>query len=435
MTDPGPEDDGITLLLEDGRGPAVELTKFKEYAFSSNFLTPTDGFTFTMGDEAISKSILESIFIGQQVSLRIGGYVQAGGFIDRMPMKTSRRGGTEITITGRDWLSPAVDAHVDPDTVRFSPQQSLLDILVACFSPYGFGGINQIQADDSANFNVITGQSRGTKTSKTGKPLKAFQLHQLKPWPREGVFEFASRLSQRFGLWIWVSADGLTLFVSEPDFTQKPIYNIVHNQSECTYLEGEIDPNAENQPAIIVATGFGGGGAQGRAGMKVIMVNELLGLVVTVSGSGTTDIMTVGSTAPTDDNASYVQKIIQAHPDATVLPTRPALQGITRLNRAQPRAIYLHDDESKTPEQLEFYVRREMALKQQGAITLKYKFERHTLGDVPWNVNAIANVSDDALNVYGAMWVLERTFMKSRHGGTTTLVKLIVPNTLLFGEG
>jgi len=436
------ESDSITVILEDGRGPPVELTTFREYSFSSNFLTPTDGFSFTIGDEAINKSIRDAIFVGQKVSLRINGYVQAGGYIDKVKVKSSRKGGTEIMVSGRDWLSPAVDAHVDPDNNQFSSQSTLLDLIIQCFTNYGFGGLNQIQADDIANRNVITGQQLGQKTSaKTGKPIKSVQLHQVRPWPREGVFEFCSRIAQRFGLWIWPSADGTELFVDQPDFTQKAIYNIFHktgSNGDSTglnnYEECEFDADGENQPAVIIATGSSGGGSQPRAGMKVIIVNELLGLTVSVTSAGSASIVSVESRTDDDFNANFVRQVIQQHPEATVLPTRDVFNQLPVMDRAVPRVMYLHDDECKTPEQLQFYATREMSLKQQHGFVATFKFERHTLGGVPWCVNAIANVDDDATGLHNRMWVLERTFHKSRSGGTSTVVKLILPFTLLFDD-
>lgn len=411
-----PEDDTIVLQLRDERGTVTkEITNFREYSFNSHFLTPTDHFSFTIGDEQLKSSILDGIFIGQQVTLQISGYVQSGGFIDRMPLKTSRKGGTELHVEGRDWLSPAVDANMDPMKVRFKAGQSLLDVLRESFAPYGFGGIGQIVASDEANANIITGQTRGNPTSKKGKPLKSFQIHQLKPYPHEGVFAFASRLSQRFGLWIWPAANGETLIVDAPDFDQKAIYDIRNKGEEDTnYETGEIDPNGENQPTVIFATGFGGGGEYPRAGMRVAMVNEITGL---------------------DERGwmrAEVSDLIGANPDATLLPVRQTL-GKVWMPNARVRAVYLHDDESKTQEQLEAFVRREMALRQQNAVVVRYSFEGHTLRGIPWYTNSVANIDDDALGVHDRMWCISRNFTKSRGGGTSTSTEWIMPGTLDFG--
>ena len=410
-----PEDDTIVLQLRDAQGTVIkEVTNFREYSFNSHFLTPTDHFSFVIGDEALKKSVLEGIFVGQQVTLQVSNYVQAGGFIDRVKIKTSRGGGTEVHIEGRDWMSPAVDANMDPERTKFQAGQTLEDVIKACFAPYGFGGIGQIVISDEANANIITGQHRGSGTSKTGKPLKSFQIHQLKPYAHEGVFTFASRLSQRFGLWIWPSADGQSLIVDVPDFDQKAIYNIFHKQGATNYLEGEIDANAEAQPTIIVATGFGGGGEYPRSGMKVVMVNEVTGL--DAKGAIRADVQTV----------------ITQNADAKLLALRSGFA--VRMPNARVRAVYLHDDESKTVQQLEDFVRREMALRQQASVVVHYTFEGHTLMGIPWYTNSVAHVDDDALEIHGRMWCISRSFTKSRGGGTHASVEFIMPNTMSFGE-
>ena len=75
-----------------------------------------------------------------------------------------------------------------------------------------------------------------------------------------------------------------------------------------------------------------------------------------------------------------------------------------------------------------------MALRQRDGITAHYTFEGHTLQGAPWCVDTIVDVDDDALGLHTRMWVMSRTFEKSRMGGTTTTVELIMPYTLEFGE-
>ena len=411
-----PEDDTIALQLRDSSGTVItEITNFREYTFNSHFLTPTDHFSFTIGDEGTTPSILNGITVGQKVTLSVSGYVQAGGYIDRIRVKTSRKSGTEVQVEGRDWLAPTVDANMDPQNVKFKPGQTLQDIMIACFRPYGYG-IGQILTSDEANANIITGQVVGVPTTKKGKPLASFQLHQLKPYPHEGVFAFASRLSQRFGLWIWASADGGQVIVDVPDFDQKSIYSIFHKYGTDTvnYEDGDIDTNGENQPTVIVATGWGGGGEFPRSGMKIIMVNELTGL--DANGNLRAD----------------VQGVLSANPDAKVLPLRSLTR--SQMPNATFRPVYLHDDESKTIDQLEKFTRREMALRQVHGLTVRYTFEGHTLRGVPFYTNAMADIDDDVLRIHERMWCISRTMTKSRTGGTLTHTEWIVPRTLEFGS-
>ena len=412
------EDDTIVLQLRDKNGSVfAEVNNFREYQFNSHFLTPTDHFSFVIGDEAVKKSVTDGIFIGQEVTLKVSGYVQAGGFVDRIRVTSSRGGGTEIHVEGRDWLSPAVDANMDPHKVRFKSSSTLLDVVRECFAPYGFGDVGQILASDEANGNVITGQHRGLKTSKKGKTLKSALSHQLKPYPHEGVFAFASRLTQRFGLWIWASADGLNLIVDEPDFTQNAIYDITHKTDDTSrnnILSAEVDADGGTQPTVIIATGQGGGGETGRTGMQVAMVNEITGVDL------------AGNVRP------EVAAILDDHPNATILPLRADV-GTIRLPDSRVRAVYLHDDESKTHDQLEDFVRREMALHQQHAIVARYTHEGHTLRGVPFYTNSVANIDDDILGLHNRMWCISRSFSKSRGGGTRTSTEWIMPGTLSFG--
>lgn len=429
-----PEDDTLILQLRDERGAVTtEVTNFAEYTFQADFLTPTDGFNFVIGDEAVLHSLRSNVYVGQEVTLSVNGYVQAGGFIDHLKIHSARGGGSEMHVEGRDWLSPSVDAEMDPRT-SFQSSSTLLDVIRGAFGPYGFGDIGQILSSDEANGNIITGQKRGLKTTKKGKTPKGLLGHQLKPYPHEGVFAFASRMSQRFGLWIWASADGQNLIVDEPDFTQKSIYelrNALDDTGTNNLITSDFDSKAENQPTVIVATGVGGGGDQGRSGMKVIVVNELFGIDVQTPSPTTTFVQPYRPDFTA--GVAFVQKIIDANPGATVLPTRSDFRQLPFFDRARLRVIYLHDDESHTPDELASFARRELALKQQHGFVYRTALEGHTISGVPIYTNSIANVVDEVAGLQNRMWCRSRTFHLSRSGGTTSTADWLLPFTLDFG--
>ena len=127
-----------------------------------------------------------------------------------------------------------------------------------------------------------------------------------------------------------------------------------------------------------------------------------------------------------------VQTVITQNADAKLLALRSGFA--VRMPNARVRAVYLHDDESKTIQQLEDFVRREMALRQQASVVVHYTFEGHTLMGIPWYTNSVAHVDDDALEIHGRMWCISRSFSKSRGGGTHASVEFIMPNTMSFGE-
>ncbi len=379
--DTKPEGDNIVLQLRDSNGEITgELDTWESYSFNSHFLTPTDAFSFSVGDEVVRQSILTGLYVGQRVTLSINGFRQADGYIDNIKIHTGRDG-TKLHIEGRDRLSPVVDANA--------------------------GGL------------------QGIATSKKGKPLKSAILHQLKPYPQEGVFAFLARITQRFGLWIWLTGDGEDIIVGRPDFTQDagwPVKHKLNDTGSNNVITGEVSLSGSTQPSVIIATGFGGGGEYGQSALKVAMVNELTGL------------NELGIERP------EVTEELARHPDAVILPVRASLGALLvnggvvgNMVTARHRALFLHDDESKTIAQLENYVRREMSLFQRNAVTARYTFENHSMNGAPWCIDTMVKVDDDVSNMHTNMWLLSRTFEKSRESGTRTNVELIMPFTLDFG--
>ena len=420
-----PEDDVIQLQLRDSNGNVTKvIDTFKEYSFNSNFLTPTDGFHFTIGDEALNRSMLDGITLGQRVTLSINGHTQADGFIYNISVTSSRHGGTDFTIEGRDRLAPVVDANLDRQSLRFTAGQTLYDVLFGVFSQFSWTDSSQYLISNEANRNVITGAVRGVPTTKKGKPLKSFSIHQLKPYPHEGAFAFASRVAQRFGLWIWLSAEGNFLIISQPEYAQEPRYKIRHligdKGIQNNVISSHVKRNSTSQPGAIVATGFGGGGEYDKSSLKCVMIGPFGGYV----------------------NGSYrpeANALLALHKDAIVV--QPAqeqlsalaiLDSVTNFSTVPFVTVFLHDDESKTMDELQAFTRREMALHSKNAIEATYVVEGHENNGYPWCVDATVDVDDDVSGISGTMWIMSRTFEKSRDGGTRTTLELILPYSLLF---
>ena len=395
----------------------VEISQFTDYSFNSNFLTPTDGFDFTIGAERIPDAVKDALRPGAAVELTVNGGVQATGYIDSIDYSVSRNGGTQIFIGGRDVLAQAVDACADP-TQSLKAGQTLEDALVSLFAPFGWSEPEQFIIANDADRNVKTGSSRGTPLTKGGKkkgpkPLKSYVLHQLRPHSREGVFEFAARIANRFGLWIWATASGDQLVVSRPDFETDPFYTLrLNKDGTSNVLESSVRFDISDQPTVIVADGYSGGGEFGRSRIKSITAN----------------------TAVFTSDAAFLDPW-KKYPDASrVLGHAFETPGYVPRNRT----LYLHDDESQTQEQLDNFVRRELALLQRKSLTARYTVEGHGQmtpdGFVPWTVDTTVRVEDDIAGLHETLYVLGRTFRKSRASGTTTTLELIRLNTISFGD-
>jgi prophage tail gpP-like protein len=405
------DDDQIALVLADS---GVRLTTWTSYTFNSHFLTPTDGFSFTVAHESLPATVDNAIVPGAKVQLLINDKPQCTGYIDKVGRSRSREGGTEIRIEGRDALSPAVDATMDP-RVRFSKGQTLADVLQATLGPFGFTTFN---TDDDDNRQKQTGRKHGTEKAAGKKKLAAIQLHQLKPYPKEGLFAFVHRIANRHGLWVWCSGDGESVVASTPDYVTPPIATLVRKPNASNILMGEATFSVGEQPSGIVAQGFGGGGEFARSRLTAYAVNPAVSLPA-------------GST-PT------LQQIKTAYPEAVdAYDGANPFSGFATMVTRWPRLTFMHDDEAKTVDELKAFVRRELSLKLRESLEYRCTVRGHTFVDkegtrVPWCVNTMVQVEDAIGKVHEPLWVLSRTFTKSRGSGTLTTLELTRPYTMVF---
>lgn len=407
-----PELDTVALVLLD---TGQQIDRWESYSFDSNYLTPSDAWHFTIGGE-VSDAELAPFTVGAEVALKINDGIQATGYLDSIDIQNDRRSGTKFHFTGRDTLGYIVDSCVDPRTV-LKDSQTLEELLIKLFEPFGIIVLTPTNEDNRAALTGAAKGGQGVKTSKKGKPLKSYVLHQTKPYPHEGVFQFAARVCQRHGLYIQPSFDGSGVVVGKPNFAQDAIYRLRRKRgadgTQNNIIAGGVTRDGTNQPSVILASGFGGGGEFAKATIRAAAVNPFV--------------------------EADVSAVINAWPKLQMLPLGDEAAQIGGPNfvpvsfvskRARP--LYLYDDCAQTQEQIENYVRREMSLRMRQALTARYTVAGHLCNGAVWSVDTIVLVDDDIGRLREPMWILGRTFEKSRKGGTVTHLELIRPGSLVF---
>lgn len=410
-----------------GQGAGLTLNTWKSYHFNSNFTSATDGWSFTLGDEDLSDDIRLAIAPRQKVTLSVNGRTQGAGIVDRVIVNASRSGGTEVTIEGRDAFSPLVDSVVDP-RVQFNQGMNLRQFLEAVFLPYGWNS-NQIfdfSDQDALDRGVLTGKAHGVHTTKKGKPIKQYQLHELKPKAHETAFAFAQRVTQRFGLWLWPSVDGNFVICGQPDFDQKPEFFAIHKRGRPGAVNNIVKSSLQrdfghSQPSVIICSGFSSGGELSVDQFTVGIANPMV----------QTDLTPIWKAYPKVKpiDLSYLGKDFSGNGKDTSIYNATGL-AVTDTNA---RPLFLTDPDSKDISQLEAFAKRELALRIHRSFLYKFEVEGHSqpvAGE--WNVNCMVGVDDDVSDVHGSFWILDRTFIKDRHGGTRTTVECILPGSLQF---
>ncbi len=390
------------------------LDTWTSYSFYSNFLTPVDEWHVTIENEELPKRVLDALRAGERFTLSINGHIQGSGYLDDIVVGQSRDGGTSIMVEGRDALAQMLDTNMDP-RFKFAENQTLQQFVLQCTTPFGWSKDEHITDTNAANQNVLTGQLRGIRTSVKGKYLKNVLRHRLKPYPQEGSLHFCSRIVERHGLHIWLSADGTQLVVGKPSFDQGTFMSLARltgSESTNNVIHGTARTSLRGQPSLIIAQCRGGGGEFPKSRLTRYIKNP--GVVC--------------------DNSA----ILAAYPDAKEVfvldgSGNPlASADFNTITSTRPRPMFLEDDESKTPEELENFLRREMALKMRSGFTANYTVDGHTQNGIPWAVDTMVQVDDDRTNVHEPLYVLARTFTKSRTDGTKTHLELIRSNTMAF---
>jgi prophage tail gpP-like protein len=383
-------------------GKPLCFRNFSSYEYHEHFLRESDGWSFELPQDILSQVDLTAIVPRVRVEVSIDDVVQSIGILDDVRAKSDRNGGTVYTLRGRDWLSPAVDCHVDPN-LRFKPGMSVLDVVSTALAPFG---IRAFATDNDANRNAITGETR-TPTTKTGKPLNSFLVHELKPYQQESVFKFASRTCQRNGLWLWAGQDGETVIVGKPDFTQAARYqlrNLRSDPRQNNVIDADVTISGKDQPSCILACGFGGGGEFAKSTLRSGIINPIVNA----------DLSAVTAAYPSVRFATipFTVDIDQAFDDPS------------------PRPLFLYDSESHTQAELDKFVLREMSLLLRKSLSAHYTIEGHQLGGVNLAVDTIVDVWDERSNLQTTLWVIGRSFTKRRNEGTRSTLECIRPGSL-----
>lgn len=378
-----------------------ELRGWTQYSLDRKFLTPTDAWSFTFADEL--GALRDVVKGGDKVQILVNDYAQCTGYVERIEQE-----GSVVTLTGRDILGPVIDSYVDPH-LKFAKTMTVRQCVEQVVAPFG---ISTVEASDSANLNALTGTGVGYPSRPE---LATLTLEQAKPKPGEGAHQFLKRILERQGLYLWAKGDGSGIVVDKPSFDTPALTVVTHRTTggeANNVLRASMTKDFLSQPSCVVAWGHGGGSEKGHTRTKSIVVNDLI--------PATPELAAILA-AP--DNAGAVKQ-----PPIPKLVTYQGLYGSSPLSRP----LYVEDKDCKNQAQLDAFARRIMAEQRAKALQLRFTVLGHSFVGVPWNVNTMVQVVDEDFGITDVFWCSGRTFRKSRSGGTTTDLELLLPYALEF---
>lgn len=400
------------IQLEDG----MQLQRWKSYDINADFLTPTDGWSFTFGSEKEWLKVKDLLEPDKKVQILIDGVVQCTGWIDRVEATSSTDSGVEVNVQGRDFLKPLVKSSIHQDLPY--KQKTLIQLVEQVFTTYYPNTPVAYVYDNAANRKLQTGASSagsirtfykaiqmGSKsgagpqadpagqyikfeefvppdpaTDAARKALLQKELSIVKPQQSETAFGFLERNLRRFGLWIWATADG-QVCISGPCYNQKPSY-LIRKRARDQYPHVKRSTwkyDRTSVPSVIFVRGNSNISGKDRLGTKGFAIDPGWHLFA-------------------------------------------------------PK--YLKHDHANTNEACRNYALQEMskARENERVYSCTVVGHRNPYSGAIYSLDTVARIEDDYLGVHESMYLTSRTFHKSVSGGTTTDLEFVSLGAIQFSD-
>jgi prophage tail gpP-like protein len=390
--------DTIALVLNGERVVTAESWEHTE-----SILAQPSAFSMRLGHGGVAMELFQRYPKGTPFELYIGGIRQGTGKVDAVSADQPEKGATQVTFRGRDALAKLHDTYIDAQ----------VGIAVATYPDLVWVALQKCKLAPSGPIlpGILRVDNVANRQLKAGVPIAAILPHRTvqqilddaglggasagvvhtTPLARtnETWLRFLSRYLDRAGLMVWASADG-SFVLGAPNGNQPPTYTLVRRTGDvnrgANVLGMHHEDDATNRHTEAIVYGRGGGKALGR----------------------------------TKSKGAYVdQEMIDAGYD--------------------PQPLVFRDTHCHTDAEGAYYARRKIAEERRAGWRLEYRIAGLTLpyaGDggnsraviIP---DTIVSVHDEELGIDGPFYI--ETVVRSRTPATTTTIRLMRPEDLVFG--
>lgn len=406
-----PQEDEFSVTLEISGKTYSSGKGIEEYRINSSWLTPTDGWSFTVYDDDNPAQLRTLFRPWQPVKLSINGQQQILGRIDKI--ESAGESGSSLTVSGRDYLADAVDGTVDP-AIQIKKEMDLGAAMLEIFRPYG---IVTILGEYNLTRNILTGVS-----ALKGKPRKNFKAahpDEFHPNDNEGVFQFAERLVSRHGFAIQPADNRGTIGVFEPHDLQDPQYELARPGN---ILSARASRDYTDVPTVTIARGRAGDPNTEVKGTRhefptfgidtlnpITKIPEIRQIIFPESGVG---------------SLIREQRFDLKKRDPTLYAFSPPVY----------KPLFYKDDASKNQEQLEYGAKKMVAERLKKTLDYMCTVRGHV--DIKtgalWAINTVAHVVDEIEQINERLWLYEREFYNDGKGPMTSM-KFMRPDSYQLG--
>lgn len=379
--------------------------KFLSYTVDSNYNRAVDTFAFSLFSQENFEQLRKQTRPLQPISIHVNGALQLRGRIDSQSFNDD----AVIEIRGRSYLAELADGAVDP-AVKVTQGMTLPAALLAIFKQCGTA---TIEPNWNAVRTTMSG-GRATFAEPLAEDPTATKVGKWKPQgSNQGTWQLAHKLVTRHGYTMQPTLDRSALSLSQPEYRQAPLYRLsrVRDGSTSNVLSGNVAKDYSDIPTMVTARG-----RDGKSKSKFAALRE--------------SIMPFADDAPVSiGNSQDVKDIVlgiiaqqRIFPDQVI----PANAGLLY------KPMVITDQDSKTLEEMQRSVKRELAARLKDTLQATYIVEGHEQDGAIWTPDTLVRVQDDLAGIDENLWVEGRIFSYQSGQGARTTLKLLRPDSFVI---
>jgi prophage tail gpP-like protein len=386
----GGKSDEVQLIL----GEDLVVTPLSYEVTCSVFSQPA-AFALEFGWGETTADLIARFPKGTKFQIHVAGVPVQTGRIDAIG---AGGGATVVRVRGRDNVAPLFkDTFLAEQAFKETTYHQLTRKMM---DAVGLGGV-ELHSSNTANRKAITGHkvietkppipsdTLEIETQTTGGQRKV-EYKKIKSSVGQRRYDFLQEHYRKAGLFLWAAGDG-SLVLATPNGDQEPSYSVARARGQtvdqCNVKDHTFDDNAAERYAKYIVYGRTGAGKGGRT------------------------------------------RVQGEWPDPE----------IAALGFAETKSI--KDDTVKTSKEAQYAARREGALQIRNGWKLSYVFAGHLMPSMfdrgayaIWAPDTVCKVVDEELGLEDTYYVSDVTFRRNISTGTTTEVRLMRRDGLVFAE-
>lgn len=335
---------------------------------------------------------------GELVTVFVNGVNQGGFLIQTVSTRVSAKSGVTFSVACHTPLITPYQGGVTPKlSIKGKSEVPVSEAVLKALGPYGF--------------DRLVGDAIGSASAVTGKPINggrapltvtALKQDQMSAQASETAYQFGSRIVTRLGACLKSTPEGYVL-VCAPDYDQDPIATLVLS----------ADPQVSGDRFIDE--------------VEIVDTNDNQFSECTVDGVQS-------------DKAGRTET---AKPTATVrasdlFPNRPAYKSIGTQDAPSPagyKPLFITDKNAMSIDRCASTAKLALGIRAKDAFVISGAVAgfQSTTGAI-WTAGTVVDVVIDPLGFREPMFILERTFSRTREAGDVTKLRLIPLGALVLGD-